>query len=103
MRILKDYRGRDVRLTDERLRHIMEHPEMSALEAAIEETLAHPQSVFQSASDENANLSYSYLRDTFFGDKWLCVVVRYDKRDAFVLTAYLTDRPKKGEHLWPVK
>ncbi len=39
MRVLKDYQGRDVRLTDERPRHILEHPEMANLEAALEETL----------------------------------------------------------------
>ena len=37
------------------------------------------------------------------GDKWLCAVVRYADNDAFVLTAYLTDRPKKGERIWPTK
>jgi hypothetical protein len=48
MRILKDHQGRDVRLTDERLRHILEHPEMANLEAALEETLRRPQYVIQS-------------------------------------------------------
>ena len=38
MKILKDYQGREVRLTDERLQHILEHPEMANLEAALEET-----------------------------------------------------------------
>jgi hypothetical protein len=33
----------------------------------------------------------------------LCVVVKYAQADAFVLTAYLTDKPKKGEQLWPTK
>ena len=37
------------------------------------------------------------------GDKWLCVVVKYTADDAFVLTAYLTDKLKKGEQLWPTK
>jgi hypothetical protein len=42
MKMLKDYEGRDVRLTDERLRHILEHPEMANLEAALEETVHQP-------------------------------------------------------------
>lgn len=41
MKILKDYQGRDVRLTEERLQHILEHQEMASLAAALEETL-HP-------------------------------------------------------------
>lgn len=103
MRILKDYQGRAVRLTDERLAHILAHPEMMALEAALAETLEHPTLVVQSRSDPTAELSYRYYLGTRVGDKWLCVVVKYAPDDAFVLTAYLTDQPKKGEQLWPTK
>lgn len=31
----------------------------------------------------------------------LCVVVKYAAADAFVLTVYLTDQPKKGKRVWP--
>ena len=103
MKVLKDYQGRAVRLTDERLAHILEHPEMAALETALTETLAHPALVVQSRSDPNAELSYRFYLGTRVGDKWLCVVVKYAPDDAFVLTAYLTDQPKKGEQLWPTK
>ncbi len=48
---LRDYSGREIRLTNERLDHILEHPEMSRLEGAIGETLANPQQVVQSRSD----------------------------------------------------
>jgi hypothetical protein len=37
------------------------------------------------------------------GDKWLCVVVKYAVNDAFVVTASLTDKLKKGKPLWPIK
>ncbi len=103
MKVLKDYQGRDVRLTDERLAHILEHPEMANLEAALEETLRDPKLVIQSRSDPNAELSYRFYVGTMVGDKWLCVVVKYAANDAFVVTAYLTDQPKKGEQLWPNK
>jgi len=52
MKIITDFQGLAVRLTDERLAHILEHPEMATMEDAIEETLAHPERVVQSASDE---------------------------------------------------
>ena len=42
MKVLKDYSGRDVRLTDERRQHILDHAEMAGLEAALEETLRDP-------------------------------------------------------------
>ncbi len=103
MKTLHDYQGRPVRLTDERLAHILEHPEMAELEAGLSETLEHPSLVVQSRSDPTAELSYRYYLGTRVGDKWLCVVVKYSADDAFVLTAYLTDKPKKGEQLWPTK
>ena len=56
MKTLVDYRGLSVRLTDERVQHILEHPEMAGMEKAL--------------------------------------------MDAFVLTAYLTDKPKRGDVLW---
>lgn len=100
---MRDYQGRAVRLTDERLAHILEHPEMADLETGLGETLEHPALVVQSRSDATAELSYRYFLGTRVGDKWLCVVVKYAPDDAFVLTAYLTDQPKKGEQLWPTK
>jgi hypothetical protein len=42
MRILRDFQGLEVRLTDERLAHILEHPEMMGSETAIEDTLGYP-------------------------------------------------------------
>lgn len=101
MKVLMDYQSKTVRLTDERLAHIKEHPEMVNMEIALEETLRGPQLVIRSETDASANLNYRYYYGTLVGDKWLCVVVKYDIDDAFVLTAYLTDKPKKGEQLWP--
>ena len=92
-----------MRLTEERLGHILEHPEMANLEEALAETLEHPSLVIQSRSDPATELNYRYYLGTRVGDKWLCVVVKYAPADAFVLTAYLTDQPKKGEQLWPTK
>lgn len=101
MKMLADYEGKAVRMTDERLAHIKEHPEMMNMERALEETLQRPQLVIRSATDTAANLNYRYYYGTMVGDKWLCVVVKYGIDSAFVLTAYLTDKPKKGEQIWP--
>ena len=101
MKMLVDYQGKAVRMTEERLAHIKEHHEMVDREAALEETLRERQLVVRSRTDETANLNYRYYYGTKVGDKWLCVEVKYAPEDAFVLTAYLTDKPKKGEQLWP--
>ena len=39
----------------------------------------------------------------FVGDKYLCVVVKVQAEDAFVVTAYMTDKVKKGNVLWPIE
>jgi hypothetical protein len=101
--ILTDYQGRMVRLTDERLAHILEHPEMCAMKSALEETVRHPALVFESGIDFAVRLNYRFYFGTRVGDKWLCVVIKYGQEDAFVLTAYLTDKPKKGKQVWPIK
>lgn len=101
IRVLQDYQGLAIRLTDERLAHILEHPEMMGLEPAIEETLLHPERVVESLSDPEARLYYRFYIGTRVGDKYLCVVVKVTADEAFVLTAYLTDRVKKGVQIWP--
>ena len=76
MKVLKDYQGREVRLTDERRGHILEHAEMASLDLALEETLRQPQFVVESLTGPAAELSYRYYLGTKVGDKWLCVVVK---------------------------
>ena len=101
MTTLVDHRGRAVRLTRERLEHILLHPEMAGLEAAIAESLRQPERVIQSLSDPDAWLYYRRYPVTPVGNKYLCVVVKSGATDAFVVTAYLTDKAKRGTLLWP--
>lgn len=103
MKKLLDYQGRIVRLTEERLVHILQHREMRGMESALAETLRYPTFVIASRTDPVAELAYRFYTRTAVGDKWLCVVVKYAPRNAFLLTAYLTDKPKKGEQIWPIK
>lgn len=103
MRILRDFQGREIRFTDERLRHILDHPEMRQMEPAITETLREPEKVIESLSDPEARLYYRFYLGTRVGDKRLCVVVKVKEADAFILTAYLTDTVKKGKLVWPKK
>jgi hypothetical protein len=103
MKTLTDCFGHKVRRTDERLTHILEHPEMKNMGAEIERILRQPQFVRRSRSDESVRLFYEFYAQTIVGGKWLCVVVKYTESDAFVVTAYLTDKPKAGEDLWPIK
>jgi len=90
-----------IRLTEERLAHILEHPEMAEMENKIEPALRRPELVRRSRTDANVQLFYRFYTQTTAGSKWLCIVVKYAEDDAFI-TAYLTDQPKAGEDLWPI-
>ena len=92
MKVFRDFEGRSIRLTDERWKHIQGH-----------QTLSHPERVVESLSDPQARLYYRFYFGTRVGSKYLCVIVKVKSRDAFILTAYLTDSIKKGEILWPKK
>lgn len=103
MAVLIDYEGRAIRLTEERWQHISEHPEMAGMRQALEETLGAPEVVHESTSDPAARLYYRFYQRTIVDGKYLCVVVKLTDEDAFVVTAFLTDRLKKGRILWPTK
>ena len=74
---------------------------MAGMEKAIEETLARPEKVVESLSDPDARLYYRFYLGTRVGDKYLCVIVKLAGGEAFVVTAYLTDRAKRGVLIWP--
>jgi len=103
MTILRDYQGRRIRLTPERWAHIQEHPEMHGMEGALADTLAQPEVVIQSLVDAKAHLYHRFYVGTRVGDKHLCVVVKIEENDAFVVTAYLTDHIRKGAVVWRAK
>ena len=103
MKIIHDCFGRAVRWTDERMAHVLHHPEMMGMEAEVERTLQSPAEVRVSRSDDTVQLFYEYYAQTRVGEKWLCVVVKYPPDDAFVITAYLTDQLKAGETIWQKK
>jgi 3'-phosphoadenosine 5'-phosphosulfate sulfotransferase len=103
MKIIRDCFGRSVRMTDERIAHILQHLELVGMEEEISRVLAAPAEVRISRLDETVQLFYEYYARTRVGGKWLCVVVKYPPDDAFVVTAYLTDKLKAGETIWRQK
>lgn len=100
MTILKDHDGKPVRLTDERHAHFRARLEKAEMDRHLVQTLAEPDHVIRSNWDPACTLSYRFYEGTAVGDKWLCVVVTHHGDDAFVLTAYPTDRLKEGVVLW---
>ncbi len=100
MEILTDYQNRQIRLTEERLQHILDHPEMVDMRFQLEIVLQTPEVVRQSRSDSQVYLYYRFYEQTIVGAKWLCVVIKDNSDDAFIITAYFTDKLKQGLELW---
>ena len=70
---------------------------------AIERVLKTPTEVRVSRSDKTVELFYQFYAQTRVGEKWLCVVVKYQPDDAVVVTAYLSNQLKAGDMIWPKK
>jgi len=100
-RKFKDVWGNSVDLTEERYAHLSEHPEMVGQEGKLAETLLEPDAVIQSKADETVRLFHRFYQGLSIGDKHLCIVVKYLESEVFIITAYFTDKVKRGEILWP--
>jgi heme A synthase len=98
--ILIDHDGHRIRLTVERYNHILEHPEMVGQFERIQETIQMPQLVVTTIADETVQVYHRYYEITPVTSKFLLVVVKVLKDDAFVLTAFFSKREKKGNVRW---
>jgi len=61
---LRDVWENEVRLTQERLAHLSEHPEMKDQEDKVDETLLQPDVITQSRSGETVRLFHRCYSDT---------------------------------------
>jgi hypothetical protein len=86
-------------LPTERLAHIYEaHEYMVGLEWTIDQTLQFPEAVRLSTTDpRNVSLYYRRFGGPVIKGRYICVVVKVQGDDAFVLTAYITGSIKRGE------
>ena len=97
MRRYTDERGNEVRLTDERLRHILRgHPEMAFQLHRFAETLSGPDAMRPAKSSPTVELYYRLYPDLRGRNRYVCLVVKRESSYSFILTAYL-DRRIKGE------
>ena len=85
-----DERGNEVRLTDERLRHILRrHPEMAFPIRRFAETLTSPDAVRLSRSGPAAQLYYRLYPDLRGRNRYICLAVKRGTDYSFILTGYL--------------
>ena len=97
VRLFADECGGEVRLSDDRLRHILQrHPEMAFQLHRIAETLSSPDAVRPSKSTPTVRLFYRLYQDLRGRNRYICLVVKSGTDYSFILTAYL-GRSIKGE------
>ncbi len=75
---------------------LIKHPELRNKLPDVKKTLKEPTEIRRSKHDELIFLYYSES-----GKYWLCVVTRQSGLDGFIVTAYITDKIKEGEIVWP--
>ncbi|MCZ7357296.1 MAG: PBECR2 nuclease fold domain-containing protein [Candidatus Methanoperedens sp.] len=91
---------KSIRLTEKRLEHILKRPEMSRQLERIKETLANPDLIKESNQDSSVWLFYRFYNITPVTEKYLLVAVRLLDGNGFIITAFYTDRIKKGTTIW---
>jgi len=91
VKVILDHQGFAVRLTDERLAHILDHPEMVGLEGGDRRNLE----ASGSGNPVGQRRAGAPILPLLFSDASR-EAVKVTGSDGFVLTAYLTDKPKKG-------
>ena len=97
VRRFTDEHGNEVRLTDERLRHILRrHPEIAFQMHRFAETLESPDAVRPSRSNPAVRLYYRLYPDLRGRNRYIALVVKREAGYSFILTGYLT-RSIKGE------
>jgi len=73
---------------------------MLGQEAKIHETVADPNVVVESRHDPSVRLYHKLYEQTSVSRKYMLVAVKILADDAFVITAFFTDREKQGTRIW---
>jgi len=92
--------GKAVSLDEDRWRHILNHPEMKDQLDRIKETVMNPYEVRESTHDPSILLFYKLYEETPVTEKYLLVVIKTQNREGFIVTAFSTDKVKKGGLIW---
>jgi hypothetical protein len=74
----------------------IKHPNMVNRIEDVKMTLFEPDLIKRSKNDANVYLFYRKTAD----GKWLCVVVKKQKENGFIITTYITDAIKEGTLIW---
>jgi len=88
--------GKRIRVSKRHWEYIIKkHESVAGLEIHVRETIQNPQYIRVSKEDDQVIFYYAP-----YGKYFLCVVCRHLNGNGFIITAYLTDRIKKGVTLY---
>lgn len=97
--VLTDRFNKKILLSDIRWKHItIAHPEMKKYRKEIVETVSESDLIRQSIYSKSVYLYYRHFPNILQG-KYMVAVVKANE-DKFVITAYITDKIKRGEETW---
>jgi hypothetical protein len=91
--------GKVVGLSSDRWKHVLSHPEMKNQRARVKETLIDPDEVRASIQSNDILLFYKLYPKTPVTTKYMIVVVKVSN-EGFIVTAFYTDKIKKGDIIW---
>ena len=92
-----------IRLDEDRWRHVLGHPEMENQRSKVKETLVDPDEIRESVRSSSIWLFYKLYTGTPVSKKYLLVAVQVLNGEGFIVTAFFTDKVKKGDLIWKKK
>jgi len=94
------YDRRRIRFTQVQWLHtVFFHPEVEGEPAKIRKTLRNPEIVVEGAT-KDTKICYGFFKRTPVTSKYLAVVVKILNQEGFIITAYFTERVRRGKVLW---
>jgi predicted glycosyltransferase len=101
--VVNDKFGRKIKLTKERIWHIVRRPEMENEENNIKQTLNDPDEVVESFKSKTVIVFNKNYPEKELNEKYLMVAVKILNKHGFILTSYRSGRPKGGNVIWKKK
>ena len=92
--------GKAIKLDEDRWKHVLEHPEMKNQIRRIKETLVTPDEIRESVHTPSIWMFYKLYPHSPVSEKYMLVIVEVSDGEGFIVTAFFTDKVKKGGLLW---
>lgn len=73
----------------------IKHPSLAGKEEEVKKCLMDPNEIRISRKDRDVYMFYKKLKR-----RYLCVIVKYQEDQSFIVTSYETDKIKEGEVKW---